>query len=153
MTGDGDKGGTEAQTKHSSFSHILSIMGRCGCFFFHLWLTFFLTFLTAVGSGRELALLWAGEGMRWPPEVPSNRNFSMTLIKTLKRCWIWQCQTYPGNVKLELITKTFVNQKALMPLYGHLILGQKPLLPEKCWMKQTNCKTLFAALPAFPYGK
>lgn len=52
-----------------------------------------------------------------------------------------------------MITKMFVNQNPLIPLYGHLILGQKPLLPEKCWMEQTNFKTPFAALPAFPYGK
>lgn len=147
MTGGGDKGWTQAQSI-PLFPIFWGIMVRCLGFFF-----FDCSWLLLGCSGWELALLWAGGGTRWPPEVPSSLNFSMTLIKTLKRCWIWQCQTYPGNVKLELITKTFVNQKPLMPLRGHLTLGQKPLLPEKCWMKQSNCKTLFAALPAFPYAK
>lgn len=111
------------------------------------------SFLSDEQMQWDKALLWAGGRTSWPPQVPFSLHFSMTLIKTPKRCWIWRSQTYPGNIKLELITTTFVNQNPLISLYGHLILGQKPLLPEKRWMEQTDFKTLFIALPAFPYGK
>lgn len=103
----------------------------CFCSF----ISFFFQYCPHYGLCSE----WGGSGdlQRSPPVY-----IFLWLIKALKGCWIWQRQTHPGNVKLELITTTFVKQNPLMPLYGHLILGLKPLLPDKCWMEQSNFKTL-----------
>jgi len=46
----------------------------------------------------DKALLWAGGWTSWPPQVPFSLHFSMTLIKTPKKCWIWRSQTYPQEM-------------------------------------------------------